>query len=99
MSDLIVAAYEKFFASEDGQRIAKTDRVSYAVFAAGWNAARAETRSDASQPTGGRLHVAHRASDPSDDQLYTRRRLDKDGNWQTVEPDAIDYVDRSHEWG
>jgi hypothetical protein len=58
---LVYDAFHKWRVSEEGAAFrqafpAGAANVSYmfAVFKAGWNAARAEARSDASQPAGGR---------------------------------------------
>jgi hypothetical protein len=63
------------------------DSEGFAIFEAGWKAARAEPRSDAAQATGGRVTEIY-----GDTKIITegatvrRQRLDKGGNWQTIEP-------------
>lgn len=87
---LALLAFDKYAETEEAKTLAKrfgSMLELFPIFEAGWNAARAEARSDASQPApyqdknedGSPIMVGDR-------QKYTRRRLDADGNWQPIEP-------------
>ena len=56
MKELMIDAYDKYMETEEGRALAQTYGPQFFnVFKAGWNAARAEARSDANTVTGGRF--------------------------------------------